>query len=401
MSSNSNRVSAHNERGARLASSLSSAQLAVEMMGEGFVRMDGHGLLVFASTSFSAMMGRSPGELIGQSFIGFFDPAQREHLASLCAVRTQERVGCEATLMIAGGRTLPVRVALKRIVAGDAAAAGTCALVSEVPAQLYVPSMQEGLSQASQSVSSQVLTAQETERKRIAADLHDGLGQLLGAMKFGLESVSCALGKNAIVEATSALDGVTGTVKEALEEVRRMAMNLRPSTLDDLGIMATLSWFIREFQVIYRAITVETDFRINESDVPDTLKVAVFRLVQEAMSNVAKHAQATRVKITIERIEGNLRLMIEDNGVGFDPTAVASRTGAARRFGHTCSRERVEWSGGKITIQRTGTRREHQGLLAGEQEPRRTAAGLPPREHLGRNHRTYTGDGSCRKPGAS
>ena len=197
----------------------------------------------------------------------------------------------------------------------------------------------------------QVLAAQEAERKRIAADLHDGLGQLLGAAKFGVESALCALDQNANAAVKGALMDVTSIVKQALDEVRRIAMNLRPSTLDDLGILATLTWFLREFRSIYGNIKVETVFAIEESDVPDALKVAIFRVVQEAMSNVAKHSSAASARVRLDRCGNELHLAIEDDGIGFCLHQVASRRGIDCRIGHHCMRERVESSGGTFRLE--------------------------------------------------
>jgi signal transduction histidine kinase len=151
-------------------------------------------------------------------------------------------------------------------------------------------------------------------------------------------------------EAKSALKLLVPNINAALDEVRRLVMNLRPSLLDDLGILATLSWFVREFQSLYPAICIETEFAITEADVPDALKLTLFRVVQEAMNNVAKHSHATSVRICAEISKSELRLSITDNGVGFDRAEVESRRGLRRTHGQLCLRERAESSGGKIAI---------------------------------------------------
>jgi signal transduction histidine kinase len=239
---------------------------------------------------------------------------------------------------------------MKRVVSTGTGAVSCCAVVTEISAEVQISQALQKSAHDLQRVSHQVLTAQESERQRIAADLHDGLGQLLGAVKFGLESVLGSADTHGRQEARATLSSVASTVKEALEEVRRLAMNLRPSTLDDLGLLATLSWFVREFQGVYRSIAVETDFRIDESDVEDGLKVAIFRVVQEAMNNIAKHSRATRARICLERDGAGLRMTVEDNGVGFSQADVASRQGVEKRHGHACSRDRVEWSGGTYSV---------------------------------------------------
>jgi PAS domain S-box-containing protein len=326
-------------------------RMALEMMKEGFVITDGRGIVIFASAPFAKMMGSSPDDLRGQSFFGFFDPAQRDQVAGVFrSDATPARFACEAMFARLDGQTMPVRVELKRIDSAESASVGGFAVVTEISWEMQVAQTMQRSARELQRVSCQVLTAQESERQRIAADLHDGLGQLLGAVKFGLESVLGSSGVDGRDEPRRTLEIVTSTVKEALEEVRRLAMNLRPSTLDDLGLLATLTWFFREFQSVYRTIAVEMDFRIAECEVPDSLKVAMFRIVQESMSNIAKHSQATRVKVCLERDEGGIRLTLEDNGVGFNPSDVATRQGVQKRHGHVSSRDRVEWSGGTFAI---------------------------------------------------
>jgi PAS domain S-box-containing protein len=326
-------------------------RMALEMMKDGFAITDGRGIVIFASAPFARMMGCEADELRGQSFFGFFDPAQRETVASVYrSCGSPATYTCEAMFSRVDGRTLPVRVELKRIESGESAAVGGFAVVTEISSEVKAAQALQRSTSELQRVSCQVLTAQESERQRIAADLHDGLGQLLGAVKFGLESVLASTGVDGRDEPRRTLEIVTSTVKEALEEVRRMSMNLRPSTLDDLGLLATLSWFVREFQSVYRTIAVEMDFRIIESDVPDSLKVAMFRIVQESMSNIAKHSHATRVKVCLERDANGIRLILQDNGVGFNPPDVAARQGAQKRHGHVSSRDRVEWSGGTFAV---------------------------------------------------
>jgi signal transduction histidine kinase len=135
-------------------------------------------------------------------------------------------------------------------------------------------------------------------------------------------------------------------VKSALAELRRISMNLRPSTLDDLGILATLSWYFREFEAACPKMTLDRDIRVKECDVPELLKIAIFRIVQEATSNALKHAKADRIKVSLEDAGGSLELSIEDNGQGFDPDAAASRRDFSHGLGLQSMKERAELSGG-------------------------------------------------------
>jgi signal transduction histidine kinase len=110
-------------------------------------------------------------------------------------------------------------------------------------------------------------------------------------------------------------------------------MALRPSTLDDLGILATISWFCREFQNIYSKIRIEKRIDIKEDEVPDPLKTIIYRVMQEALSNSAKHSGADLVRLSLRRPDGAIELAIEDNGLGFDLEGVLSAESSKRGIG--------------------------------------------------------------------
>ncbi len=199
-------------------------------------------------------------------------------------------------------------------------------------------------------LSSRLLTIQEEERKRIARELHDGIGQSLSALKFLLENRLQVMGKNSAPGNLQPLEGMIPMLQNAVEEVRQMQTDLRPPILDDLGILATLSWFCREYQRIYAGIKIETDLGIQESEVPVPLKTVIYRVLQEAMNNIAKHSQATRVHLSLGQKDGRIYLRVEDNGSGFDHRQVLSEERAGRGFGLTSMRERTELSGGSFFL---------------------------------------------------
>jgi PAS domain S-box-containing protein len=320
----------------------------VETMNEGLVFIDRQGVVGFVNERFSAMIGRAPSELIGRAFADFVDPAHRHLLTGRFDASADGSLVRETKLLRADGRTAPIRVSLRRM--ADAGAAGSCAIVTDIARTAEVRLATSPLGQDQRSLSREIVAVQEAERKRIATDLHDGLGQSLSAVRFGLEQAFLKLSANEIEDATDIVGSLMSKVKDAIDDVRQVAMNLRPSTLDDLGILATLSWFLREFEATYGTITVDKAFGISEKDVPNSLKVTLFRVVQEAMNNVAKHSHATRVWICIKKTDDELQMTIEDNGVGFDPVELASRNVPGMGLGRAGLRDRVELSGGALSI---------------------------------------------------
>jgi len=203
------------------------------------------------------------------------------------------------------------------------------------------------------TLSSQLLTVQENERKRIAMELHDGIGQLLTAIKFKVENILQERGEGKARAKEKSLEAIIPIVKESVEEVRRIQMDLRPSTLDDLGILATLEWFCREYQKIYSHIHIEKEIGLHENKVPTPLKIVIYRVVQEALNNIAKHSKADLVHLSLQKTDGTIELAIQDNGQGFNLMEVISAEGSKRGLGLTSMRERTELSGGSFVVEST------------------------------------------------
>jgi signal transduction histidine kinase len=196
-------------------------------------------------------------------------------------------------------------------------------------------------------LSSQLLAVQENERKRIAVELHDSIGQMLTAIKFKIESILQEKNKKKSLEALVPL------VRETIEETRRIQMDLRPSTLDDIGILATLDWFCREYQRIYSHIRIEKEIGLLESEVSAPLKTAIYRLTQEAFNNIAKHSHADLILLSLQSTNGKVELIIKDNGIGFGLEEISSSENSKKGLGLTSMRERVELSGGAFAIETT------------------------------------------------
>ena len=201
------------------------------------------------------------------------------------------------------------------------------------------------------ALSSQLLTAQESERKRIAMELHDGVGQMLTAIKFKVENTVQEMGEGKARTKNKSLEAIIPMIKNTIDEVRKMQMDLRPSTLDDLGVLATLGWFCREYQKIYSRIRIEKEIAIEETEVSAPLKVVLYRLTQEAMNNIAKHSQADLVRLTLRKQETQIEWVIEDNGMGFDLEYVLSSGQSKRGLGLGSMKERAELSGGTFAIE--------------------------------------------------
>jgi PAS domain S-box-containing protein len=200
-------------------------------------------------------------------------------------------------------------------------------------------------------LSSRLLTAQEDERKRIARDLHDSIGSSLTAVKLSIEKtladIECG------IAATNAGSTLISTIQNAIDEMRRIMMDLRPSILDDLGLVTTVGWLCRQFQSVHSHIRIANEIAIDEEDIPAPLKIVIFRIMQEALNNIAKHSKADLVSLSFVKSNCSLELTIEDNGAGFDLSSVLSDKSHERGLGLTSMQERTELAGGRMSIDST------------------------------------------------
>jgi len=201
------------------------------------------------------------------------------------------------------------------------------------------------------SLSRKLITSQEEERRAIAMELHDGIGQILSAIKFKVENGLDEMNGKSPDECLEVQLPVVSLVQQAVDEVRRISKNLRPSILDDLGILATISWFCREFKKVYENIRVEQEILLDEEAVSQHFKISIFRVLQEAFNNVAKHSGADLVRVVLEKTDDWVVLLIEDNGHGFDVEAAMGAKEFNAGMGLASMKERATLSGGKLRIE--------------------------------------------------
>ena len=199
-------------------------------------------------------------------------------------------------------------------------------------------------------LSSELLNAQESERARIARELHDGIGQALSTMKVRLETVAKIARSDVSRIEVEDLENLVPMIRQTIEEVRNTSMDLRPSTLDGLGILPTIDWFSRELQTTYPFLQIEKKIDIRESEVPDFLKIIIYRILQEALNNAASHSGADLVTISLAKTDGEMMLALQDNGQGFDLEHTLALEDSRRGFGLTSMKERTELSGGSFSI---------------------------------------------------
>jgi signal transduction histidine kinase len=206
-----------------------------------------------------------------------------------------------------------------------------------------------------QELSAKLINAQEEERRSIARELHDEVGQVLTAIKVELAVAQRAIGANGGPQ--ELLDDARAIAEGAITSVRDLSHLLHPSLLDDLGLAAAVEWYLRGFGRRY-GIRVEVLHDAMDGRLAPEIEVAAYRMVQEALTNVAKHARATSCRVYLQRLANTLLVTVEDDGTGFDPDHTDHAYGH-RGLGLVSMRERVSQLTGTLRIESTpgkGTR---------------------------------------------
>lgn len=166
-------------------------------------------------------------------------------------------------------------------------------------------------------LSAKLVQAQETERRALSRELHDEVGQSLSAVLIELRNLSASLNRRPEEQSRRYIETIKGLVENMVRVVRNMALLLRPSMLDDLGLIPAVKWQARELSK-HTSMDVNVAAELDSDDLPDEYKTCIYRVVQEALHNCERHSQATTVRIKIQQESNRLSLTIQDDGQGFD-----------------------------------------------------------------------------------
>jgi len=309
------------------------------------------GVIVFANDKFAEIYGYEKNELIGMQSLDLVHPKDRPMIKEMREKRLRGgKVPSEYEIrgLKKNGDRIWVIRSFSLINYKDGPAIS--GIVSDLTKRRKAENALRKSGKELRILSNQLLMAEEKERKRIARELHDGIGQALSAIKFSVENSLRQLRKVANQSELEPLEVLIPLSQKTIEEVRRIVKDLRPSILDDLGILATINWFCREFQKVYATIRIETDIDVQENIIPPPLKTAIYRILQEAFNNVAKHSRANLIQLSLREQDFSIIMRVHDNGAGFDVAKKISMKPSRRGFGLASMRERAELSGADFDI---------------------------------------------------
>jgi PAS domain S-box-containing protein len=309
---------------------------------------DLEGTYLKANRAAEELSGYTREEIVGHQYTEFI---AEEHVnfvrKTFCAKLAQQgETSYEVDVIAKDGRRVPVEVS-SRAIYENGQIVGVQGMARDITERKLA---QDTL----QMFSRQLIEAQEDERRRIARELHDQIGQILTAVKMNLHTVQRF---NLAAEAGSYVKDNIEAVDEALRLVRDLSIDLRPPVLDDLGLVTALGWYVDRY-------TQRTGLNVDVvAELPDPnerfsreLETACFRIAQEALTNVVRHASASKVALQLTKTAKTLTLVVKDNGVGFDLKSLRKRSPRAATLGLVSMQERAHAAGGTLEIESVPSR---------------------------------------------
>jgi PAS domain S-box-containing protein len=337
-------------------------RMLVEAMSEGAATLSRNGAVLYCNRGFAELIRRPPGKIIGIAVQSLVAETERDRFETLLAEAQKSVAKGEFNLRCKDGSLIPVYVSLNQFRGYKGQALGM--VITDLSEQKRKQA--EEIKQAEamhRLLLEHELSAQEEERRRIARELHDEAGQLLTSLLVGLRTMEDARKLADVKVQGRRLREITA---QAIDEVGRLARGLHPTVLDDHGLGVALSRYVTEYTKTHN---IAVDLKLNELDLstlPSAVQIALYRLLQEALTNVARHSGAKAVSIRFARLASALEVAVIDDGCGFDAKAVAV---SSHRLGIQSMRERAAMLGGTVsfTSQGKGTKVLVQVPLANQE----------------------------------
>ena len=311
------------------------------------------GVYTYISPRAGDILGKERAELIGKSFYEHMPPEEAKRINHLLKGQFAESKSIdliEIRQIHEDGSTVFLESSGKPFFDDSGKFLGYRGAYRDITERKKIEDAMQKSKAELQHLSSQLMSVHEKESKRIGAELHDGIAQTVSAVKMRAEIALMQQEKHDTAEVRASLESIIDIAQGAVEEIRRISRNLRPSMLDNLGILPTVSWLCREFESSYPLIKVQEEIALDEDEVPIPLKTIVFRILQESLNNIAKHSQATHVRLSLTRADGSIDVTVEDNGLGFDMKKVGNDETSLRGLGLTSMKERAELLNGKFSV---------------------------------------------------
>jgi PAS domain S-box-containing protein len=299
------------------------------------------GKILDANAPFAAMFGYELSEVIGRDVLDFATPQHRERVRT--AIREGREQPYEGLALRKDGTTFPVELRGKNLRADGRSLRVTA--LRDITKRKQAEKQLRHYAERLEALSRRLLEVQEAERRHLARELHDEVGQSLTGLQLALKAgADLPPGQRA-----EGLARAQRLVAELMGQLRDLSQALRPTMLDDLGLLPALLWHFGRYTA-QTAVRVAFEHHGLGGRFPPAVETAAYRIVQEALTNVARHARAGEASVAVWHDGGRLRLRVEDRGAGFDPEAVRARGAGCGLSG---MRERAALLGGRLTVKST------------------------------------------------
>ncbi len=316
-------------------------RMLIESMNEGALTLTRDKTILYANDCFARMVKLPLEQVAGSSFRRFLSVADRALLRPLMKMVANTGAKIQVQLQVSDGSWLPVQISVREI-AKDSSHRLTLGMV--VTDMTEVRRNEEIL----RALTNRVVQVQEAERGRVALELHDGITQLLCAILVRCQTLAEQLPTQDSPARREAIK-LRDLLGEAAEEVERISRNLRPSVLNELGLVAVLGDTSTEFAQ-RTGVRVQLTCPKLAERLPADTELALYRIFQEALKNVAQHARARRVTVQLIKQDGAIQLTITDDGIGFEPGRRVSRRKGKGGFGLLGMLERTTFAAGTMQV---------------------------------------------------
>ena len=333
-------------------------RMLVETMNDGLGVQDQNGIWTYVNNRFCEMLGYSREEMIGRPLADFLNQTDLDTYRRQMTGRMKgERGFYEMSWLRKDGQVIFTLVSSQPIFDEQGQFKGSFGIMTGITERKRAEEALRRSEKQLRHLSAQLLTAQETERKRISRELHDELGQALSVMKLHINYIEKNLSEQQ-AELKQECERAVAYIDQVIENVRRLSKDLSPIILEDFGLSAAIRWLVSNFAKRYN-IKVALDMTDIDAIISRDAHTSVYRIVQEALTNIGKHSQATNVSLTVREDTGVVWFSIEDDGIGFDAIATATNDVEERGLGLATMRGRARMLGGTLLVrarEENGTR---------------------------------------------
>jgi PAS domain S-box-containing protein len=324
-----------------------SYRLLVEAMSEGAATLSRNGSVLYCNRRFAELICRPRGRVIGIVVQSLVAETERRRFQALLAEAQKGNAKGEFSLRRRGESPLPVYLSLNRFRGYEGHALGM--VITDLSEQKRKQAADTEQAEAiHRLLLERSFSAQEEERRRIARELHDEAGQLLTSLLVGLRNLEDSA---KLASAKTQGHRLRKIAAQAMVEIGRLARGLHPAVLDDHGLGVALSRYVAEYSENHKIIVHLTLSGLDSSNLPVTSQIKLYRILQEALTNVARHSGAKKVSISFARSATALKVAVIDDGCGFDAKAVAV---SSHRLGIQGMRERAAMLGGTVSFTSPG-----------------------------------------------